>query len=280
MTVAEDSLADRFDRWLTRTFVWRRGRGTPAPRLPVPDEPVAIRRRPPIVLVILVALAVILPVATASLLVPLREAIHTSTATLILVLPVVLVALIAGAGPGAVAAASSALAFDILLTRPYYSFTIEAATDVESALVLGVIALVVSSIVSRELAARSRSSSRRDELTAIEETARALADGDEDRLVEIVTATLRELLGLRSCDWSPGFHGTIHAVLQRDASIVGDRSSPGLPDGFLEVPVTYGGDELGRLVLRADSDAPVSVEERAVVLAIADLFAVGVAGRR
>ena len=276
---SQRSLAERFDRWLTQRFVWRQGRGAPAPGTPVPDEPVLIRRRPLTVRAVLVGFAVTLPVAAALLLVPLREDIHTSTATLVLVLPVVLVALVAGAGPGAVAACSSALAFDIFLTRPYNSFAIEAATDVESALVLGVIALVVSSVVARELAARSRSSARREELAAIEATARALAGGDEERLVEVVTTTLRGLLGLRSCDWSPGFHGTIHAVLQRDGSVVGDRSTPGLPDGFLEVPVVYGGDELGRLVLRADTDAPVSVEERSVVLAIADLFAVGVARR-
>jgi K+-sensing histidine kinase KdpD len=79
----------------------------------------------------------------------------------------------------------TALAFDVLLTRPYYSFAVDAADDVEAALVLGLLALVVATIVTREIEARGRSSSRRRELAAIDSVAHALAHGDSERLTEV-----------------------------------------------------------------------------------------------
>ena len=268
------SLGQRLDRWLWRAFVLGPPNRMPSPPGPVPDEPSG----PPIPLPVRVAIhafATAIPIAAAALLIPLRETIATSTAALILVLPVVLVALTGSATAGALSALAAALAFDILLTRPYYSFTIDAADDVESALVLGLIALVVATVVTREVESRTRSSSRRRELIAVDTIAHAVAHADLVRLVEVTTGTIVDLLDARSCHWSPGFHGTIGPVLDRSTSFTG-ADGPALPAAGLEIPVVYEREELGRLIVRGDSNEPISAEERHTLVTIADLFATGI----
>jgi hypothetical protein len=219
--------------------------------------------------------ATALPVAVAAILVPLREAIAPSTAALVLVLPVVLVALTGSASAGALSAVVAALAFDVFLTRPYYSLSIDAADDVESALVLGVIALVVATVVTREIEARTRSSSRRRELVAVDAVAHAANHVDVDRLIGVVTDTIVDLLDARTCHWLPGFHGTVGAVLDRSTSFAG-AGGPALPAAGLEIPVVWGREELGRLVVRGDATEPISAEERRTLVTIADLFATGI----
>jgi hypothetical protein len=267
------SLGQRFDRWLLRTFVIGPPHRTPPPPRPVPDEPTA----PPIPLparVAIHAFSVAIPVAAAALLIPLRESIAPSTAALILVLPVVLVALTGSATAGALSAIAAALAFDIFHTRPYYSLTIDAADDVESALVLGLIALIVATVVTREVESRTRSSSRRHELAAVDAVAHAVAHADANRLIEVVTGTIADLLDARTCRWSPGFHGTIGPVLNRTGTFAG-AAGPTLPAAGLEIPVVYQREELGRLIVRGDSTEPISAEERHTLITIADLFAAG-----
>lgn len=269
------SLGQRIDRWFWRAFVLGPPRRLPPPPGPVPDEPNA----PPIPLPVSAAIhvfAIAIPVAAAALLIPLRETVAPSTAALILVLPVVLVALTSSATAGALSAVAAALAFDVFLTRPYYSITIDAADDIESALVLGLIALMVATVVTRELESRSRSSSRQQELAAVDAVAHAIAHTDLDRLVDVVTGTIRELLDARTCHWSPGFHGTVGAILDRNATFAG-AEGPTLPAAGLEIPVLYRSEELGRVIVRGDSNETVSAEERQTLITIADLFAVGIA---
>lgn len=268
------SLGQRLDRWFWRAFVLGPPRRMRPPPGPVPDEPIA----PPIPLPVRVAIhafASALPVAAAALLIPLRETIAPSTAALMLVLPVVFVALTGSATAAALSAVAAALAFDIFLTRPYYSFTIDAADDVESAIVLGVVAIVVATVVTREIESRKRSSSRRRELVAVDAVAHAVAHVDLDRLIEITTGTLVDLLDARTCHWSPGFHGTIGGVLDRSTNFTG-AEGPALPAAGLEIPVVFGREELGRLIVRGDSNEPISAEERHTLVTIADFFAVGI----
>jgi hypothetical protein len=267
------SLGERVDSWLTRTYVW--GPAHPPPvRAPAPDLPTP----PPTPLTVQVAAhvgAVLLPLGAAALLVPLRETVTTSTAALLLVLPVVLVAMSGRPTAGATAAISTTLAFDVLLTRPYYSLSIDAAADIESALVLAAIALVVSTLVSREVEARVRSASRHRELAAVDSVASALTRGDADRLEATLTAAVADLLDARSCHWSPGFHDRIGAELTRAGALTGPAIPPPNARGTVEIPVVFVREELGRIIARCEPDAQVSAEERRTVLTIADLFAAG-----
>ena len=268
------SLGQRLDSWLTRTLVLGPPRRMAPPPSPMPVEPTTDGGRPVAVRVVVHALAVALLVGVAASLIPLRETITTSTATLVLVLPVVLVAIVGSVSAGAVAAVAAAFAFDVLLTQPYYRFTIDAAADVESAVVLGVIALVVSSLVAREVESRTRSASRLREIEALQATADALSTGSSARLVDAARGAVLGLLRGRVCDWAPGFHGRIGAVLRRDGSLSGSQGSL-LPDGWVEIPVVHRNAELGRLVVRTDASAPVSAEERITAVTVADMLAAG-----
>lgn len=270
------SLGERVEWWFTRRFTWGPRAKRRRPPGPVPAEPGATLEQPPVVRSALYLFAVALPLAVAVALIPLRGSITASTAALVLVLPVVAVSIAGRAGPGAVSAIAAALAFDVLLTEPHYSVTIDAADDIEAALVLGVIALIVSSLVSREVTARARSAGRHRELAAIDTVTTALSTGDRQQLERAVTDAVRELVGARACDWAPDYHGRVGAVLQRDATVSG-AAGPALPELSLEIPVVHREHELGRLIVRTASDAPVSTEERRTLLLISDLFAVGLA---
>lgn len=269
------SLGERFELWLVRSFVWTHGAADLEPPPPVPAEPAA-EQRAGIVRAVLTVTGLVLPVVVAAALIPLRDSIAGSTAALVLVLPVVAVAAVADRVAAVVAAASAALAYDVLLTQPYYSFTIDAADDIEAALVLGCIGAVVGTFVSREIQARSRSSRRALEIAALAEATQALSSGDTDRLVEACTTGIEELFDLVSCDWAPGFHGTIQHEMTRQGDISA-WTRPELPAGYLEVPVAHAGHQLGRLILRGRGAGPVSTEERRTIVAIADILGAGVA---
>ena len=151
------SIGERFVAWLVRSYVWGPSRRQAPPEGPVPPEPAADTGPPLAIRAVLLALAVALPILVAALLIPFRTTLTTSTQTLLLVLPVVAIAIIAHRGTTVVAAVSAALAYDVLLTRPYYSFVIDAAEDIEASLVLGLIGVLVGTFVARELEQRIRS---------------------------------------------------------------------------------------------------------------------------
>lgn len=270
------SLGERFDSWLVRTYVWGPSRAEERPTGPVPDVPAADQQASLLARTTLLFLGLALPALAAALLIPLRNTITAPTQTLILVLPVVAVGVLAHRVAAALAAVSAALAYDVFLTEPYYSFTIDAAEDAEAAIVLGVIGILVGTLVARELEARMRSASRADELAALRAVSRALGTGDPDRLIHVTTDRIRDLLDLRSCDWSAGFHGRVGHVMSADGAL-SEWQGASFPDAIVEVPVVHLGTELGRLLLRPQSSAIVSAEERATVLAAADMLAAGLA---
>lgn len=221
--------------------------------------------------------AVLMPVLVGAALIPLRETITNTNAALVLVVVVVLVALTGGTGPGVTAALIAAGAFDLFLTRPYYRPVIHAADDVETALLLLIVGLLVGLLVAREAQARTRAAGRGQQLdhlrAAIENASRA---GSPDELSAATERQLTELLGLRRCRWAPGYHGQADALLARSGRVSGGtelrRDLGKLPEHGVEVSVEAGGEELGRFILQPEPDRIVSLEERVTAIAMADVF--------
>ena len=89
------------------------------------------------------------PVVVSLALLPLRDEIRTSNVSLVLVLVVVIAAVLGGRVGGAVAALVSLASFDFFFTRPYYSFTINSRDDIETAVLLLVVGLIVGEVVVR-----------------------------------------------------------------------------------------------------------------------------------
>src|SRR5215471_11508786 len=93
--------------------------------------------------------AVVLPVGVAAALVPFRVHLDHAVIALALVAAVVAVAATGGRIPGLLAAVSAAGSFDFFHTRPYNSFSITQRADVESAILLLVVGLMVGELSSR-----------------------------------------------------------------------------------------------------------------------------------
>ena len=102
-----------------------------------------------------VAAAALAPFAAALVLLPLRTSVTHTNLALLLVVVVVAVSAFGNRFAGALAALSAAAWFDFFHTEPYQSFHIEDRADVETAVLLLVVGLIVS-----QLAARGRTMKR------------------------------------------------------------------------------------------------------------------------
>ena len=95
--------------------------------------------------------AVFLPLGVAAIVVPFRSSFANTASALILVAVIVAVATLGNRVCGFVATVSATLWFDYFLTRPHEKLAITHRPDIETALSLFVVGIIVT-----ELAARSR----------------------------------------------------------------------------------------------------------------------------
>jgi hypothetical protein len=216
------------------------------------------------------------PIVVAVLLVPLRDEIDNANLALILVLVVVVVASLGGRRAGAVAAATSTLAFDFFLARPYLLARIESADDIETLLILLAVGLLVGELASRARRARRDQEQAANAIQRVHRIADTVAQG---RPLAVVLASVQseliELFGLWDC-WLelPPFlwviprmdrGGTVEGADHewRDAGFT-------LPRDGVELPVVARGAEVARLVLLAGPDTAASLDQRVVAVALAD----------
>lgn len=95
-------------------------------------------------LAVIAALAV--PLGVAATLIPFRGSFPNTEAALVMLLVVVAVAANGYRLAGILAAASAAVWFDFFLTRPYERFTITRRADIETTILLLVIAVAVTEL--------------------------------------------------------------------------------------------------------------------------------------
>jgi Domain of unknown function (DUF4118) len=254
--------------------------GPPKPRprgRPETSEPGERSRMPVPRVASAFVLAVVLPTLTAAALIPVRVD-HGPTAAIVLVVPVVLVAVLGATAPAVVAAITAGIAYDVLLTSPYYRLTIDDPDDVVTMLTLVAVGLVVGLLNSRLVRTRSRDETRRDELhhllTFAHSTTTHLEPGE---LVSRASEHLTALLELRDCQWQPGYRGGAAPTLTPTGDVVGyapslnpDRAM--LPPD-LELPAISGSAQLGRFILTPDPGHVTSIEERHTAATIAQMFA-------
>ncbi|HEX6421353.1 MAG TPA: DUF4118 domain-containing protein [Acidimicrobiales bacterium] len=227
-------------------------------------------------------LAVALPVATAAALVPVRDD-HGRTTAIVLVLPVVLVAVLGATGPAVLAAATAGLAYDVLLTEPYFHVVISDSDDVVAAVTLVLVGLAVGLLSSRLVRLTARDAARRDELRHLLAFVHVATTGaGEDRLAGEACQRIAAVLGLRECRWHPGYHGTAAPVMRPTGEIAGfltgrEADLAQLPP-TVELPAGAGAGELGRFVLASAPGRVTSREERLTAATIAALFATALAG--
>src|SRR5262249_22760734 len=166
---------------------------------------------------ILVAVALVGPLAVCALLATLRDVVPNDNAALVLVLVVVAVAA-AGHRPSAVVAAlSCAVWFDFFLTRPYHSFTINSRDDVETAVLLVLVGRAVTESALWGRRQQGRAGRRQGYLDGVTDAARMAAEGDTppDAVVSFIGDQITHVLGVDRCVFKPGNPGP-HPRINRD----------------------------------------------------------------
>jgi hypothetical protein len=223
------------------------------------------------------------PIAVGALLVPFRDDIDNTNLALILVLVVVVAAIAGGRAAGALAAVTSTLAFDFFLTKPFLSARIDSADDVETALILLAVGLLVGEVASRGRRARRDHEVAAQAVLRVHRVADQIAHGAPlDQVLALVKAELTDLLGLWDCWLELRPFSWVLPRMDRGGTVEGDEhhwldAGFALPRDGVELPVVDRGREVGRLVLLGDPDVAVSLEERVVAVALADQLGLAVA---
>jgi len=220
--------------------------------------------------------AIALPIGVAALLVPFRSSFASSASALVLVAAVVAAAVVGSRGAGVLATLSATLSFDFFLTRPYERLAITHRPDIETAVSLFVVGIVVTELAARgrrHYEAATEESDHIDRIHRISELAASGAPADD--VIERVRVELIQLLHLRDCRYEPGEAERPRMRIEPDGQVVlGGKlwgvHRVGLPGPELELPVQRRGQTLGRYVLRPTPGFPVPLQRRIVAVALAD----------
>jgi hypothetical protein len=215
----------------------------------------------------------LLPILVAALLVPFRTSLEPSTLVLVLVVVVVGVATTGDRVAAAIAAIVAAASFDFFLTRPYLSLRITSAEEIETTVMLLVIGLLVGQLAISGRRRGGEAARVRDELHRLEVVADTIAaDPGSAEVVGVVETQIAEMLELASCRFSRARPPV--AELRSDGSV--DSPTRTLVDGEFGLPadgvgvlVEHGGLTLGWLRLVPGRHVGVPLEERKVVIALA-----------
>ena len=217
------------------------------------------------------------PLALAAVLVPFRSSFPNTDAALAMIVIVVAVAAAGNRLAGLVASVSAAAWFDFFLTRPYETFTINRAADIETTVLLVVIGAAVTEIAVWGRREHSAASRRAGYLDGINDAARAVATGDSPSAVaDRIASGLIQLLSLRSCEFQYGMAGIGGpARLEHDGTIAFDGEPYDLRGGEwpagvrLELLVESGGRLRGRFLMQPGKYLSAG-EQLLVAVALAD----------
>lgn len=230
------------------------------------------------------ALGGLAALALAALLLPLRDELANTSIALILVLPVLLGAVIGGAAGGAVSSLSATASFDFFFTRPYNSLTISRAQDLETALLLLVVGLLVGTVAAHGRRASVAAERAGLDVRRIHRVAELVADGSSaEAVIDEATVQLTAMLNLAACPYEPQPVGLPLPRLDRTGVVVGAPhrfagQGFALPAGGTELPVLGQGRQWGRFVLQPGEDrSGVLLEERILAVAIADQVGAAIA---
>jgi hypothetical protein len=223
-------------------------------------------------------LAVAGPLVAAAVMVPLRNHVPNTDLALAMVVVVALVVLPGSRMAALIAGLSAGVWFDFFLTRPYERFTIQRSSDIQTTVLLAVVAVVIGEIAVRRRQARTESRTAHDEVLSLYVTAEMLANGSAaDRVVTLVAEQLKELLFLVDCEFDAMAGDSNLPLLDRAGELhYGGLSWSverlGLPNRPVIVPVESQGRILGAYILRGPAiGVPLSQDRRLAAVALSDL---------
>jgi hypothetical protein len=216
------------------------------------------------------ALAIVAPLVIALVLVPSRAEFAGAAAALVFVAVIVALSVAGTRFVGFVASVSSALWYDLYLTRPYGSLDISHRPEVETTICLLVVGLLVS-----ELAARSRHfskvSAQGSEYVEMVRDLTEFANGGapSSAVIERAVPSLVKLLDLRECrfDRQPSDPPMARIMPNGEVRHIGMQwpvSDIGIPGPEAEIVAEWHGRALGRYVITPTPGEPISRERRVV----------------
>ena len=220
--------------------------------------------------------AFLLPLGMAALLVPFRSDFANTAAALVLVAVIVAIAVVGNRTAGFLAAISATVWFDFFLTRPFERLQITHRPDVETAVSLFLVGLVVTELAARSRHHHEAATEHSDYVGLIYELSELVASGAPALdVIERARTELGALLYLRSCRYESGLPERAMLRIEHDGQVVlGDRmwgvDQMGLPGPEIELLVQDRGKTLGRFVLRPTPGRPVPLQRRVVAVALAD----------
>lgn len=226
----------------------------------------------------------VLPLAVAAALAPLRAHVGDAALALVLAAVVVAVAAFGQRQAGILASLSSGVWFDFFLTRPYERFTIASAHDVETTIALLVVGVATTEIAVRGQRNYAVATTEGEYLALLHDLSDLVATGAPgEAVLELAERDLLEVMRLDLCRFEPGPPGAALPRLGRNGEIeLGEKrfdvARDGLPSEGVELATQHRGRELGHFVLHGDGSSPVSIESRVVALAIADQVGAVLAG--
>jgi hypothetical protein len=222
------------------------------------------------------AIAVFGALALSVALIPFRDNTPAANMALALVVPVLIAAVVGGRWAGLAGAVVSTLCFDFFFTKPYTSLRIDSRDDLETFVVLFVVAMITAEVGLRSRRGGLAARESRDELDRVYRIADASAHGGSiDDVLHAVTTELVGLFGLEACEFEPtpssvafprlGPRGALEGV-----ELVIRGADFELPTGGVELPVVGRGRAFGRLILYAAPSTPAPIAKRRAATAIAD----------
>ncbi|HTR70555.1 MAG TPA: DUF4118 domain-containing protein [Mycobacteriales bacterium] len=220
--------------------------------------------------------ALVLPAAIAVVLVPFRASFAATAAALLLVAVVVAIALVGNRVAGFLATVSATVWFDVLLTRPYGQFAITHRADIQTAVSLFVVGMIVTELAAQNRRHRASAVEESDYVGLIYRLSELAASGTPaEDVIEAARRALIDILALRDCRYEPGKPPAHGLRMNHDGDVVvGDllwaADSLGLPGPDLDLVIDRRGETLGRFILMPTPGLPVSRQRRVVAVAIVD----------
>jgi K+-sensing histidine kinase KdpD len=232
--------------------------------------------QPPVRRFIAIAIPTAFPFAFAVGLVPLRGRIPNATIALLLA---AIVALVASAGTrttATIAAISASAGFDVVHSPPYGSVTFNRGQDLEVAVLLLIVGLIVGQLAAANRRHRNLAGQSSYALERIHMVAEMVAAGEPaDEVVHAVADELTALFGLVSCRYDPAFADRPGPFIERHGAVTWGAiqwalSRWGLPSQEISLVVEHQGRPLGRFVLLAPPGTSATKDQLLAAVAVAD----------
>lgn len=234
-------------------------------------------------------LALLAPPAAAAAMTPLRSHTQTSNLALVMVL-VVAASVVPGYRLAALAGGVSAgIWFDFFLTRPYQRLSISDTLDVQTTLLMAVVAVAVGAIAARRRQAREAAQRSGGEVLDLYVAAQMLSGGAAERdLVDTVAAQLKKLLFLTDCRFDRRGPALTEPLIDRGGELdwagnTWSLTSSGWPDGAVSLPIYCSGRPVGRFLLTgpgrdATRDEALTVDRLLTAVALSDVAGAALGG--